>query len=241
MRHSLSPLLCGLLLLALMPGGCKSPPSNSTSRNKTAQPMKPATTQPMATPADMTMAATDRTATQPLPLGPVLFEGLRTNMTRPQVRAHTGLSVETAAQCAAWCQDRDECCGPKIVAGFHGVSGPNPRSVYLRGKVAGLPIRVTTDFRKNGGLFHIAALFTKYREEKPILKTPMGAYALKLFGTPSKARPSGNAVRWKTAWGWVLLIKSDAMRGCRCPKGSKCNCRAKRWVEYRLVVKANHG
>ena len=105
-------------------------------------------------------------------------------MTRQQVRALPGFRPETPAECAAWCHERGECCGPKMVAGYYSMRKPDPKAVYLRGQLAGQPVRVTAHFHDQRGLFNAAFRFTAYRQDKPLLSTPMGTHCRKAFGAP---------------------------------------------------------
>ena len=239
MEQKISRHLSSLLLVGVLFCGCQKAPPKSTPGNAApALPTPTMTTPGVAPPGTPRTVKTPPAAVGRRKLGPDMLEGFRVGMTRQQVRALPRFRPETPAECAAWCQERGECCSPKMVAGYYSLRGPDPKAVYLRGMVATHPVRITANFHDQRGLFRLKAIFTAYRKDKPIMSTPMGAYCRKAFGAPVKTSRAGKRARFKTPWGLALLRKHEESSSCHCPKGNKCKCGVKRWTEYLLVVKA---
>ncbi len=193
---------------------------------------------------------------KPVPVPEVL--GFKYGIPRMDLKDVPGFRLETAEECAALCDTFDECCSAEIAEKYYAMATKPSDVVYLRGEVAGIPARIAARVAPIDELSErLVSLEIEFPalpggkpaprggkphakvEASPLLDTPVGAWCVKTWGAPKTVRETENdsEALWKPKGLNIRLLRAEAMKGCRCPKGSKCKCAALRYTKLTLTIR----
>jgi len=173
--------------------------------------------------------------------GPVMIEGLFLGMTMVDVENQKIYRTETDEECAGRCIQFGECCSREEVEKYYALTEKDDSAVILRGSVAGQPARISMTFSKDTEVPLLSGLeieFTKYRKIEPVMSTPMGELCKKSWGEPVEILERGDfqKAKFKTPFGNASLESQLERSPCRCPIGSKCDCRPMEFPVYKIVI-----